>query len=364
MYLSQINIYSLRNLQDVSLCFSPQFNIFWGKNGSGKTSLLESVYILTCGRSFRTSNAENYINFKASICTIAGQAYSTPSNAHCRFGIERDRKKGVQMRINEEPCYSLAQLAKIVPLQLINTESYQLLDLPPKFRRQFLDWGAFHVEPSFFPFWARYNRALKQRNAALKRVKLEGEAAVYSWDKELIEAGEHIHQCRQMFFKAFYPYFSQYINEFLKLETLRAEYFPGWNDKKSFKDALRETRERDLAWGYTTVGPHRADIQFFLSDSAVESVLSRGQLKLFVCALFLGRGEWLKEKTGQKAVFLLDDIASELDEHAIFRLLEGLKQLGGQVLLTAIEKPSVEAWFENKALFKMFHVEQGLIREI
>jgi DNA replication and repair protein RecF len=364
MYLSQINIYNLRNLNEIILRFSPQFNIFWGKNGSGKTSLLESIYILTCGRSFRSTHAEEYISFNASSCTIAGHIRSRIDGLFSRIGIERDRKKSLQMRINEEVCHSLAQLAKIIPVQLINTESYQLLSLPPKFRRQFLDWGMFHVEPSFFPLWVRYNRALKQRNAALKRVKIEGEAAVYVWDTELIEAGESIHHHRQTFLETFYPQFTHRLNEFLSVDTLRMDYHSGWSEKKSLEEALKGARERDLAWGYTTTGPHRADLKFFIADAAAESVLSRGQLKLFVCALFLARGEWLQEKTDRRAVFLLDDIASELDEDAIFRLLEGLKRLGGQVLLTAIEKPPVEKWFGNKEMSKVFHVEHGSVKEM
>jgi DNA replication and repair protein RecF len=362
--LHSLSILGLRNLTETTITLSPRFNLFYGKNGSGKTSLLEAVYLLITGRSFRAPRAEEFINHHISSCTLSGQLRNLKDeNGQSRIGIMRDRSGGLVMRVDEKTCSTRAELAKILPVQAMNTESYQLLDLPSQKRREFLDWGVFHVEHSFFTLLQRYTRALKQRNAALKRVKQEGEQAVYAWDSELIEIGEAIDHYRKWFLDAFIPFFNTYLHDFLKVERCDMEYIRGWDGKKSLEEALLSARGRDLAFGYTTVGAHRADIKFRLIDTPVETMLSRGQLKLFVSALMLARSAWLLAQTGRHSVFLLDDLHSELDKEASLKLIRGLEHMGGQVWITAIEAEQVKALLGEKGdYFKMFHVEHGKIR--
>jgi len=359
MYLQQLSIHQLRNLTEVILQLSPCFNLFYGRNGSGKTNVLEAVCVLTRGRSFRTTHAESYIHFKAEDCTLVGHVYSKDKLSH-RMGIRRDKKGVLEMRVNGENCNTLAEWVKILPIQVINTEAYQLLSMPSKFRRQFMDWGVFHVEHSFSSLWSRYTRILKQRNAALKRAKFEGGASVSAWDSELIEAGETIHQHRQKFLNTFSPLFIDYLMSFLEVSDLVIDYRRGWDHKTTFQRALEQARNRDLALGYTTEGPHRADLKFLLGGVSAESVLSRGQLKLFVCALFLARGQWLWKHSAEHSIFLLDDVTSELDSLATERLLLGLKALGGQVLLTCIENTSFLKLLQGREV-RMFHVEHGRV---
>lgn len=357
----------LRNLAEATLSLSPCFNLFFGNNGSGKTSLLEAVYLLTTGRSFRAPRAEEFISYQASSCILSGQLQSANQEdwgKQSRLGIMRDRTGGLVMRVDEKTCATRAELAKILPVQIMNTESYQLLDLPPQKRRDFLDWGMFHVEHSFFSNWQRYSRALKQRNAALKRVKQEGEQAVYVWDAELIEIGEVIHQHRSAFLDTFIPVFNEYLKDFLSIEAYSFDYKRGWDLKKSLEEAFLAARSRDLALGYTTVGTHRADLKFYLNEAPIESMFSRGQLKLFVSALMLARSAWLFAQTGRRSLFLLDDLHSELDKEASLRLLKGLKDLGGQVWVTAIEGEQAEELLGRSIKhYKMFHVEHGRVRE-
>lgn len=365
MQLNSLNIIGLRNLHNTTLNLSSRFNLFYGKNGSGKTSLLEAAYLLITGRSFRASRVEEFISHQASSCIISGQVRSLrEEGSQKRIGIMRDRSGALVMRVDEKTCVTRAELAKILPVQIMNTESYQLLHLPPQKRREFLDWGVFHVEHSFFALWQRYTRALKQRNAALKRVRQGGEQAVYVWDAELIEVGETIDKQRECFLEDFIPFFNQYLKNFLKIENYVLNYKRGWDAKISLEEAFLNSRNRDLALGYTSVGAHRADIKFFIDETPIESLLSRGQLKLFVSALMLARSAWLLKKTGRHSVFLLDDIHSELDKEASLKLLRGLEHMGGQVWITAIENEQVrDILGDNVESFKMFHVEHGSIKE-
>ena len=198
----------------------------------------------------------------------------------------------------------------------------------------------------------------------MKRVRQEGESSVYVWDAELIQMGEAIDEHRKSFLDAYVPFLNRYLQDFLKLDACRLDYKRGWDTKKTLEEALISAGPRDIALGYTTVGTHRADIKFYLDAIPVETMFSRGQLKLFVSALMLARSEWLLAQTGRNSVFFLDDLHSELDGEAGTALLKGLKQMGGQVWITAIEGDCVQKLLsEDKDAFKMFHVEHGTIRE-
>ncbi len=400
MILEHIKLSSVRNLCSAAIHFSPKFNIFSGKNGSGKTSILEAIHLLVTGRSFRSSYAEEFITFGHSHCVLSGKslhpsqslgsesnetinsnsnngseivlslAHNPHSGFSLHFGIEKHKSGGMNIHINQQKCPSIAELAKILPTQLINTDTYKLLEGTSLFRRQFLDWGMFHVEHSFFPIWRRYTRALKQRNAALKRVKQQGTASVLAWNHELAGTGEILHEHRKQFLESFAPIFENVLRNFVKVDmNLKLQYLRGWQENLDLLDALANSLERDIIRGYTSAGPHRADLEFLLpqnenSYNHAESVLSRGQQKLLICALMLARAEWLFQKTGRRGLFLVDDLNSELDNDSSLWLLSRLRDVGGQVLITSIEGAAVSEFLEKgNDNFKMFHVEHGNISE-
>lgn len=368
MYLKQLNIHHLRNFRETTLQLSPRFNLFIGKNGSGKTSLLEAVYLLATGQSFRTHHAQDFIRTEQPRCCVAGQilrfqADEQAVGAALRVGIQRDRLGGREIHINEQACRTRGELAKLLPIQIMNTESYQLFDLPPKHRRSFLDWGVFHVEPSFVELWGRYQRVLKQRNAAIKLGKGGGPQLMGVWDEELAEVGEKMDALRAQFIEDFTQVFQAYLTDFLDIKPISLCYSKGWREQARLREALAESRGRDLALGYTTVGPHRADFGVRLGEKAVETLLSRGQLKLFVAALMLARHVWLFEKKGCRSVFLLDDLSSELDKGARTRLMEGLQQAEGQVWITAIEEEKAFREALKNTEGETFHVEHGQISQ-
>jgi DNA replication and repair protein RecF len=363
MYLQQLTHNAFRNLQECTLQCSPKFNVFYGKNGSGKSSILESIHVLSTGRSFRTSHAGEFIQFGAPSCTVSGIATRLEDRAvSLRLGVERRKLGAAKIRVAEQPSPTIADLAKVLPIQLINIDTYQLLSAASKGRRQFLDWGLFHVEHSFFPAWQRYARALKQRNMALKRANSREILSIRAWDGELIEAGTHLKDARNEFLREYLPVFSELLASFLNLNNLHIDFKQGWPEEMSLEDALETSFDRDLALGFTTRGPHRADLIFSLNETGglnlVKSVLSRGQLKLFVCSLLLARAKWLRERTGQRCLFLVDDLCSELDALASSRLVEGLKALGSQVFVTAVDLGVLKPILEGVE-HKMFHVEHG-----
>lgn len=363
MQLNSLSIKHLRNLSSVDLTLNPQFNIFYGENGGGKTSLLEAVHVLTTGRSFRAHHARQIITFGEASCLIAGTVkVKTPEDVQhsIHLGVERFQTGNIKIRIADEDCPSIAALAKTVAVQLINSDSYDILEAAPQVRRQFLDWILFHVEPSFYPIWQRCRRVLQQRNAALRT----GKPAVLPkqvqiWDKEFIEMGEALAAQRKAILTVFIPIFLEIIGCLLNLTDVTIRYQPGWNQEYSLLEALKNSFERDLSGGYTTVGPHRADVEFLMNgDVSVKNVLSRGQLKLFICALLLARATLLYQQQGRRCIFLIDDLNSELDQPASKLLAAALAELDSQVFITSVEERSVAKFLENNH-YQLWHLKKG-----
>ena len=364
MQLNSFSVSCLRNLRVVDLDFNPQFNIFWGENGGGKTSLLEAIHLLTTGRSFRAHQSRQIITFGEKICRVRGVVSSGQTINQINpvsMGVERNQLGGIKMRLAGEDCASVALLAKMLPIQLINSDTYDILEAGPPFRRKFLDWAMFHVEQAFYSTWQRFKRALQQRNAALKVAKAFSVESVRVWDKEFIEMGEIIDHQRRALLAELIPLFSEIAAELLGFDkTTTVQYYPGWKADYSLREALDRSWERDLLWGTTTFGPQRADLAFMIEGVPVKNVLSRGQSKLYVCALLMARARLLYQREGRRCVFLIDDLNSELDAKASKRLVEALGDLGGQLFITSIEGAPMANLLKDRAL-AMYIVKEGCV---
>jgi DNA replication and repair protein RecF len=367
MQLNSLQIFNLRNLASVDLNLNSHLNIFWGKNGGGKTSLLEAIYLLAMGRSFRTAKPQQTIRFGEKSCVISG-VVSTKVTVEennllppIRLGIERFHTGSPKIRLAEQDCHSIVELARVLPIQLINSSSYDILEANPQVRRQFLDWLMFHVEHSFHTTWQRFKRALAQRNAALKSSSQLSLADIRVWDKEFIDAGEQLDKARLNMVEQFIPEFLEIVGNLLKIKgQISVRYCRGWDEKMGLAEALDRVFLRDKEWGHTTLGPQKADLEFLLDKVPAKNVLSRGQSKLFVCALLMARAQFLLKKNNRRCVFLIDDLNSELDMGAATALVESIYKWGGQVLITNIEdKPIIKIL--NGKDHSMFHVEHGQI---
>jgi DNA replication and repair protein RecF len=332
-------------------------NILYGDNGSGKTSFLEAIYFLSMGRSFRSQLLRYIITYNSDQFVIFARI-KDEKDAVIPIGIERARNGYSHTRIDGENINTQIQFTKLLPLQLINTNSYHLLESGPKYRRQFIDWGVFHVEHSFLACWQRMRRALKQRNAVLKQGAKKEQ--IQLWDKELVAAGVILHELRDSYISNLIPLITELFRKLLYKTELSLEYYPGWDTSKSLQKMLAENLDQDLKFKYTTVGPQKADLRLRINSLPAQDVLSRGQQKLLIFALRLAQGLLLYKQTGKNCVYLIDDLASELDVERRRHVLNILKNINAQTFITGINRADLEdLLYEQNTL--MFHVKHGEI---
>ncbi|MFI4938343.1 MAG: DNA replication/repair protein RecF, partial [Candidatus Berkiellales bacterium] len=334
MRLVRLHIHHVRNLNEIILSPHPRFNIFLGKNGSGKTSLLEAIYLLALGRSFRTRQTQSVITHSQSTLACFGEI-TEGEGERVTLGIEKNRQGEVKCKIQGEACLKVSEFAKNLPIQLMTPETFKLLVGGAEERRKLLDWGVFHVEHSFAALCQRYQRLLKQRNAALKQFSQW--EALTAWDKELAAVGEQLAAHRQHYVAALLPFVASMQKRLLPELNIQIHYEQGWKEALSLEEALAAALSQDQRWGYTSVGPHRAEVAFTHEKYPLTQVLSRGQQKLFICALLLAEGQQLGVNLGKKCLYLIDDLASELDPYNRQRVLELLEEQGHQVFLTGVD---------------------------
>jgi DNA replication and repair protein RecF len=352
MSLAELRVENLRCIESATLQFAPELNLIAGANGAGKTSILEAIFLLGRGRSFRTRSTERLIRHHQAKLTVFGLTDDTPPK---RAGIEVASDGGTRARIDGENTLSLLELTGVLPVQAIDPEIHKLVDQGPERRRRWLDWLVFHVEPSFGMHWARYNRALKQRNAALRT----GTGDVSSWDGELIQHGVAITEARQRSLERLIPRLDQTFERFGGLDV-SVGFTTGWLAGTSFEEALRTPAERDRARGTTTAGPHRADVTLRRDHRVARETLSRGQQKLTAVAMVVSQLRLLQDEQNLRAVLLLDDPAAELDVKNLQRLFDELTAVRCQMIATSLT--------QETALFQApkatFHVEHGSVKQV
>lgn len=359
MPLTRLVVQQFRNIKACDMSLSTGFNFIVGPNGSGKTSVLEAIYMLGHGRSFKSSLTGRIIQNKCQELFVHGR-FLNSDQFEIPIGINKQRDGSTEVRISGQSGQKLAQLAEVLPLQLIHPEGFELLTDGPKFRRAFIDWGVFHSQPQFYDTWGRFKRLNKQRNALLKTARSYRELSY--WDKDLTLLAEQIDQWRAIYIEQLHSVAKDMCSAFLPEFDIKLGYYRGWDKESAYGELLERNFERDLNLGYTFSGPNKADLKIKVNNTPVEDVLSRGQLKLMMCALRLAQGQHLAQLTGKQCIYLIDDFASELDSVRRKRLADCLKQTKAQVFVSSITESQIADMIDENG--KMFHVEHGTIEQV
>ena len=330
MTLSRLQVTDFRCLQSAQLELDPHFSLISGPNASGKTSLLEAIYVLGRGRSFRTRRLEHLMRHGFERFVVFGEV----DTAHRRvpMGVEGSRA-GIRAQIDGDKPASLAELALQLPVQIIDPEVHHLIEEGPSHRRRFLDWGVFHVEQSFVGHWQRYQQVLKQRNAALKA--RQPRAIVSVWDSDLVRSGELLTAARSRYVVALSPC-AQSIGRNLLGMDLSLTYRSGWSKDNSMAEALEQSWSHDQDTGATQIGPHRAELAIRLDGTAVKDRVSRGQQKLLAAALLIAQIKLFPEASPVQPSLLLDDPAAELDDERLGGLIQEVSSQSVQLIVTTL----------------------------
>lgn len=363
MYINSLALTHFRNFDEVEVMPGRNINLLVGQNGSGKTSFLEAIYCLGFGRSFRPASVRQLIQHEHDAYTIFSRVDGSESEGQHQLGFRRLSTGEVELKIDRQKEKRFAELAKLVPVQLMTPESIELILGGPKVRRQFIDWGVFHVEHQFYQDWVQFSRVLKQRNSLLKQRRGTQSAEMTYWNDSFAQLGERVQSYRDEYMTAIAPQLKNYCEAFLPQYQFRFDLRSGWSQDISLADALHRSAEQDQRYGHSTVGPHKAEIRMFANDEDVKVILSRGQMKLLVAALKLAQGEFLYKKVSRRCIYLVDDITAELDSNSQQKFCSALAESQSQVFVTAIQLEALMDAFPT-AETKMFHVEHGIIKEI
>ncbi len=398
--IERLQISHLRNLTQISL-EPAACNVIIGANGSGKTSLLEAIFLLSRGKSFRHHQPKRYIQHHQNNTTVHAKL-----NDSRTLAIQKQADATTILRLNQTTVYNQSILTEQLPTLLIDPSTMDMLEQGSASRRQLLDWLVFHMKQGVHPQWMAYQRLLKQRNSLLKitrhltQVQL---AELKSWDKGLSNHAALIHHYREQVFTEWQPYFAKSIIQLLPsyAEQLSLSYNAGYDTSVALDVQLNERLEQDLQLGYTRIGNHRADIHVHwrsdesISDQTTDhrtaasahsiqtklptlkeqaaNVLSRGEKKLLITALRLSqlplllndeeRSSSLNDDLSSRAtpIVLLDDITAELDDRAIEILLSTLAKLPCQVFMTSLTDDILPLVNELWPQPNVFHVKQGEI---
>lgn len=398
--IERVQVSHLRNLSQLDIQVA-QCNVIIGVNGSGKTSLLEAIFLLSRGKSFRHSQPKRYIQHHSEATTVHAKL-----DCGSTLAIQKQADATTLLRLNQATVYNQSILTEQLPTLLIDPSSMDMLEQGSASRRQLLDWLVFHMKQGFHPQWIAYQRLLKQRNTLLKQTKNLSNtqlAELKSWDKGLATHAALIHHYRAQVFAAWQPYFAQSIAKLLPdyAHNLSLSYSAGYDTSVALDEQLQERLAQDLQLGYTRIGSHRADIHVHwrsesslsfseqTSDKQVTSsqvklpalkeqaanILSRGEKKLLITALRLSQLPLLfdeimlldSENTSDAnlikvtPVVLLDDITAELDNRAIDILLSTLAKLPCQVMITSLTAnilPIINKYWSEPCVF---HMKQGKI---
>lgn len=364
MIIKKLDFLNYRNIE--KLCLEPDaaMNIIYGENAQGKTNLLEGIYLFTGSKSFRGSRDAELIRFgeesKTAEITVD---FSTRYDIYCgKLAIKENRTAF----LNQIPLKTTRELGEYFPAMLFAPKDLGLVQSGPEERRSFLDQGLFQLKTKYGELLKNYRTALDQRNAILKNIRanLDWVINLEIWDVTLAALGTKIIYQREQYLKRLEKYavpFYQGLSgttEILAM-TLARTIDTDSNDQqvieKKLLQSLEANREKDIACGFTTAGPHRDDLIFTINGLPVKAFGSQGQQRSVALAVKMGEAYILEEVYEEAPVILLDDVMSELDQQRQNYILNHINQF--QVFITCCDKDAILRMKKGKA----FYISQGAL---
>ncbi len=337
-YLSELNLHQFRCFAESRFEFSPRMNFISGSNGSGKTSILEAIFFLAYGKSFRAKELNRLIHQGARSFTLHAKG------PEISLGMQRSAQESIN-RLNGETVKSLSPFAEALPLILLHPESFSLLTGSARHRRQLIDWGVFYHYPEAHPHFALMRKAIKQRNQALKQRAIRQHIRL--WESTCHDACIAITALRRQYLDGLMRMLCQLLGPaFIDKHQLELHFAQGWDEALSLTEAWEHSFSQDLRFGYTHAGPHQADLKISSHKKPAKDRLSRGEQKLVISMLKLAQGLLLSAQKNIEPLYLFDDLASELDLPHRRQIAMHLAAGKAQIFISSIEE---QQWFDEPA---------------
>lgn len=367
MNLNNLKIINFRNYEELYLNFNDKINLFIGRNGQGKTNIIEAIYLLSIGKSFRTNKDKEMIKFNKDSGYIGGSFLKESRNNLIEIGLSKNNKKGI--KINKVYIEKISQLLGNLNIVIFSPEDLRLVKEGPKERRNFIDREISQIIPKYYSFITNYNKILLQRNKLLKEVNID-DNLLDVYDENLVNYGSYIYIYRREFIEKIKS-ISKDIHYKLtdEIEALDIVYknqieikFDNSLDeiREKFSIKLKNNRKNDKEMRITKIGPHKDDIDIYINKLNVKLYGSQGQQRTASISLKLSEIELINKEVGEYPILLLDDIFSELDENRQKLLVNNLNQV--QMFITTAEH-SHRNIFQNKSV-TVFNIEQGNVLSI
>ena len=352
MRLTQLKISGFRCYQQKEFTFDQRINVFHGDNGSGKTSVLEAIYYLSTGKSFRSNRSRNLIKHQTDALAVYAR-YQDDNQNQGDLGVSLTKQLKKKLKLNQQAISNQASLAHLMPVVSIDPDSYLFLDKPPKFRRAFLDWLVFHVKPEYLDVWGKTTRCQQQLNQLYKNKQQQD---LPYWESQYVQLAGQLNTLRKMVFDALQHRVKNKITEFIpELSELEVRYHQGWSVDFSLEQQLAHDADKNRLYGNLQHGVHKMDIRNHINNQLAHECLSRGQKKLISIIYYLCFIEFLTEECGVTPLLCLDDMDAELDLDKTRILCDFIEHSKHQVFITTVDPAKLTSVLKDAAMFHVKH---------
>ena len=355
MWINDIKLNNFRNYDKKEIKLHENINVFYGENAQGKTNIIESIFLSSIGKSFRTSKEKELIKFNEEKALIEINFQKSDRDGNIKIEIG-DKK---QIYLNGIKLKKLSELLGNINIVIFTPDDINILKGGPQNRRKFLDIMISQLRPNYMHILTLYLKTLEQRNNYLKQIKLENkdENLLDIWDEKLIEYGMRIYEYRKEFIEKIQNKIKNIHKEITEnKEEIEIKYFSDANTRQNFINELKSRRKLDIIKGFTTKGVHRDDFVVYINGREVEIYGSQGQHRTAILSLKLSELQVIYDEIGEYPILLLDDFMSELDDKRRKNFLNNIKDI--QVIITCTEKITLE----NLKYFS-YNVIDGNIKE-
>ncbi len=362
--IEKLSILNFKNIEQVDLSFSPKMNCFFGNNGMGKTNLLDALFYLSFCKSYTNLPDSQIIRHESDFCmlqgfyTIGGQ----PEEFYC--GIKKKQRK--QFKRNKKEYEKLSDHIGFLPLVMVSPSDTDLIQGGSEDRRKFVDMVISQYDKDYLHALIRYNKALEQRNALLKNNTLADDSLFEIWEEQMVEAGNMIHEKRNLFLKEFIPIFQHFHQFICEMGEEVDLIYESQLDSADLSELLPNKRERDKILGYSTQGIHKDDFNFMLGGYLMKKVGSQGQSKTYLIALKLAQFDFLVRMGSNRPILLLDDIFDKLDARRVEQIIKLVADdKFGQIFITDTNRKYLDEILRKMNHdYTLFYVENGNVEII